>query len=74
MEAWRCRPGRRRREPRELVDILDVGNAEPPRGGTGGLAVRSRHSGQLDARHLRKLLKGVEAESSAANYAQSNFS
>jgi hypothetical protein len=58
----------------ERFDILDVGNAEPPRGGTGGLSVGTRHSRQFHARYLRKLLKGVEPETPAADYAQPSFS
>ena len=57
----------------ELVDVFDVGNAEPPRGGQGRLSMRSRHSGQLHARHLGKLLKGIEPEAAAADHAQSDF-
>ncbi len=58
----------------ELVDVFDVGNAEPPRGGQGRLSMRSRHSGQLHARHLGKLLKGVEPKTPAADHAEPDFS
>ena len=34
----------------------------------------SRHSGQLHARHLGKLLKGVKPETAAADDAQADFS
>ena len=57
----------------ELVDLLDVGDAEPPRGGVGGLPVRARHAGQLHARHLGELLEGIEPETPAADHAQSDL-
>ena len=58
----------------ELVDVLDVGNAESPRGGQSRLAMRSGHSGQLHARHLGELLEGVEPEAATADHAQPDFS
>ena len=46
----------------------------PNRSGRGrGLAVRSRHAGQLHPGHLCELLEGVEAETAAADHTDSDL-
>ena len=57
----------------QLVDLLDVGNAEPRAAAIGRLSVSARHAGQLHPGHLGELLERIETETTAADHAHPDF-
>ena len=76
MEEWRSRDVDQVDvvSGQQLLDALDVGNTETLGRRVCGCPVGSRHPDELHAGHLRELLQGVEAESTAADDGQSYVS